>query len=285
MDHIAARRQAQNGQAGRDHVVAKLVGAALDARPPWDAHTLPEKALSDIAALDARELATWQNLLRVTSHEILNSLAPVSSLARTAKSLADDFSQSHKLTKPEQIDVGDICDALETLVRRSEGLTGFVQSYRQLTRMPPPKMVQVKLSKYLKRLEALFKPEWARKKIKLTIQDDPENIILLADEGMLDQAMINLLRNAADALEGVEKAEVWINAFYDNQQRVVLEVCDNGPGIAEDMRDKIFMPFFTTKKQGSGVGLTLVRYILLSHGGVVACRTRKGGGAVFSMIF
>lgn len=235
--------------------------------------------------LDARELATWQNLLRVTSHEILNSLAPVSSLARTAKSLADDFGQSHKLTKPEQIDMGDIRDALETLVRRSEGLTGFVQSYRQLTRMPPPKMVQVKLSNYLKRLEALFKPEWARKKIKLTIQQDPVNIILLADEGMLDQAMINLLRNAADALEGVKKAEVWINAFYDNQQRVVLEVCDNGPGIEKDMKDKIFVPFFTTKKQGSGVGLTLVRYIILSHGASISFAPRKGGGSVFRIVF
>lgn len=235
--------------------------------------------------LDATELATWQNLLRVTSHEILNSLTPVSSLARTAKSLVDDLKANRKLTKPMQGELQDIGDALETLVRRSEGLTGFVQSYRQLTRLPPPKMTRIKLGGYLKRLEALIRPDWDKQNIRLTILQKPSNIILVADEDMLDQALINLLRNAADALKGRKGAQVWIRAFYDGQQRVVLEIADNGPGIEDDMMDKIFVPFFTTKKQGSGVGLTLVRYIALSHGASITHSPRPGGGAIFRMVF
>jgi len=235
--------------------------------------------------LDATELATWQNLLRVTSHEILNSLTPVSSLARTAKSLVEDFDESHRLGKSEKAELADIHDALDTLVKRSEGLTGFVQNYRQLTRMPPPKMQKIKLASYLSRLEALLKTDWARSNIKLTISIEPENLTLVADEGMLDQALINLLRNASDALKKTKGAEVKIRAFLDSQQRVVLEVSDNGPGIEKDLVDKIFVPFFTTKKEGSGVGLTLVRYIILSHGGAISYSTGLKGGSVFRIVF
>jgi len=235
--------------------------------------------------LDATELATWQNLLRVTSHEILNSLTPVSSLARTAQGLVDDFNKTQKLGKEEQTDLKDIRDALDTLVRRSEGLTGFVQSYRQLTRMPPPKMKKIKLSAYFSRLESLLRPDWEKKKIKLSILIEPSGLTLVADEGMLDQAMINLLRNASDALTGIKKAEVKIRAFLDSKQRIVLEVEDNGPGIEKDLADKIFVPFFTTKKKGSGVGLTLVRYIVLSHGGAITYRPGEKGGSIFRIVF
>ena len=253
--------------------------------------TLAEKSLKRIALqniqlqLDATELATWQNLLRVTSHEILNSLTPVSSLARTAKSLVDDFDKSHKLGKAEKVELKDIRDALDTLVKRSEGLTGFVQSYRQLTRMPPHKMQKIKLSGYLSRLKSLLKPEWEKKKIKLTLSIEPSSLILMADESMLDQALINVLRNAADALKGVKKAEVKIRAFLDSKQKVALEIADNGPGIDKNLADKIFVPFFTTKKEGSGVGLTLVRYIVRSHGGAITYRPGETGGSVFRFVF
>jgi C4-dicarboxylate-specific signal transduction histidine kinase len=151
--------------------------------------------------------------------------------------------------------------------------------------MPLPKMQKIKLPDYLSRLESLLKPEWDKKKIRLTLSIEPSNLILVADESMLDQALINLLRNAADALKGVKKAEVKIRAFLDSKQRVVLEVTDNGPGVDKDLADKIFMPFFTTKKEGSGVGLTLVRYIVLSHGGAITYRPGKTGGSVFRIVF
>jgi two-component system nitrogen regulation sensor histidine kinase NtrY len=235
--------------------------------------------------LDATELATWQNLLRVTSHEILNSLTPVSSLARTAKSLTNDFQTEHELSGSMQSDLQDVDMALETLVRRSEGLTRFVQDYRQLTRIPPPKLSKITLSVYLTHLQSLLKADWDEQKIRLHIALKPSNISVLADEGLLDQALINLLKNAADALSDTPNPQVWISAFHDGKQRTVLEIADNGPGIDTDMQDKMFVPFFTTKKQGSGVGLTLVRYIVLSHHAAITYRTREGGGAIFRIVF
>ncbi|MHA1544074.1 MAG: sensor histidine kinase, partial [Alphaproteobacteria bacterium] len=235
--------------------------------------------------LDATELATWQNLLRVTSHEILNSLSPVSSLAKTTQGLVSDFKNNHPVKKDEKEELDDISDALETLVRRSEGLVGFVQSYRQLTRMPPPKMKKIPLQKYFHRLESLIKADWEKRKIKLDIEVSPKNLAVSADEGMLDQALINLLQNAADALKGKNKPVVKIRAYFNQRNQIIIEVEDNGPGIEKDQRDQIFVPFFTTKRQGSGVGLTLVRYILLSHGGAASYLPAPGGGSIFRLAF
>jgi len=235
--------------------------------------------------LDATELATWQNLLRVTSHEILNSLSPVSSLAKTAQGLVIDFENDHPLKAGEKESLQDIRDALDTLVRRSEGLTGFVQSYRQLTRMPPPKLERIDLGKYLKRLESLVQSDYEKKKIRLDISVTPKNLSVQADEGMLDQAMINLLKNAADALEKVKDPKVKISSYFNTRNQVVIEVADNGPGITPEKRDQIFVPFFTTKRQGSGVGLTLVRYVMLSHGGTATYHPNKKKGSIFRLSF
>lgn len=235
--------------------------------------------------LDATELATWQNLLRVTSHEILNSLSPVSSLAKTTQGLVNDFKNNHTVKLEEKEELDDISDALETLVRRSEGLVGFVQSYRQLTRMPPPKMKKIPLEKYFHRLESLIKADWEKRKIKLDIEVSPKNLAVSADEGMLDQALINLLQNAADALQETKKPAVTIRAYFSNRNQIIIEVEDNGPGIEKDKRDQIFVPFFTTKRHGSGVGLTLVRYILLSHGGSASYLPASKKGSIFRLAF
>jgi len=235
--------------------------------------------------LDATELATWQNLLRVTSHEILNSLSPVSSLAKTTQGLVSDFEKNHKIKPEQKEELDDISDALETLVRRSEGLTSFVQSYRQMTRMPPPKMTKILLTEYFHRLESLIRADWNKRKITLDIDISSKNLTVMADEGMLDQALINLLKNAADALEETKNPAVIIRAYFNNRNQIIIEVEDNGPGIEKDKRDQIFVPFFTTKRQGSGVGLTLVRYILLSHGGSASYLPAQGGGSIFRLAF
>ena len=235
--------------------------------------------------LDATELATWQNLLRVTSHEILNSLAPVSSCAQTAESLVGDI-LGKDIDDPQiRGDLEDIRDAVETMARRSEGLSRFVQSYRQLTRMPPPKTRKITVGEYFQRLESLLKNELAQKKIAVNFSRHPASLALLADEDMLDQAMINLVRNAADAVKDSGDGKIDIRAYVDGRQRVILEVSDNGPGIEPEAAKNIFVPFFTTKKQGSGVGLTLVRYIMLTHGGTALYSPGPDGGSVFRLVF
>jgi two-component system nitrogen regulation sensor histidine kinase NtrY len=234
--------------------------------------------------LDATELATWQNLLRVTSHEILNSLAPVSSCAQTAESLVADVLAHDIGESGVRSDLEDIRDAVETMARRSEGLMRFVRSYRQLTRMPPPKLEKIGVGDFFARLESLLKIELAQKQIGMSCDSQPANLSLLADKDMLDQAMINLVRNAADAVLDIDDGAICIRAFVDSKQRVILEVADNGSGIDPVTAKSIFVPFFTTKGQGSGVGLALVRYIMLSHGGTAVYAPGPESGSVFRLV-
>jgi nitrogen fixation/metabolism regulation signal transduction histidine kinase len=235
--------------------------------------------------IDATELATWQNLLRVTSHEILNSLAPVSSCAQTARTLADD-ALGCDITDPHlREDLEDIRESLDTVMRRSEGLTRFIQSYRQLSRLPPPKRKPIHLRDYFDRLQSLVGGDLERKNIALRFEHDPPSLVAVADEDMLDQALINLVRNAANALEGKENGRVDVVGYTDAKQRTVLEVRDNGPGVPDDLAERIFTPFFTTRSEGSGVGLALVRYIMLSHGGKAICERNESGGATFRLVF
>ena len=235
--------------------------------------------------LDATELATWQNLLRVTSHEILNSLAPVSSCAQTAESLVEDV-LARKFDDPAvRGELEDIRDAIETITRRSEGLMRFVRSYRQLTRMPPPKTQKLAIDQYFQRLESLLASELNESNIAVQFNFYPSSLSVLADEDLLDQAMINLVRNAAEAVDNTQEARIDIRAYIDNKQRVILEVEDNGPGIDPATAKNIFVPFFTTRQQGSGVGLSLVRYIMLTHGGTAHYSPGAVQGSVFRLIF
>jgi two-component system nitrogen regulation sensor histidine kinase NtrY len=235
--------------------------------------------------LDATELATWQNLLRVTSHEILNSLAPVSSCAQTAESLIGEVLASEIDNAEIRSDLEDIRDAIDTMARRSEGLMRFVRSYRQLTRMPPPKTQSIALGDYFHRLESLLINELTRSDISVSFNAQPSGLTVLADEDMLDQAMINLVRNAADAVSDSTQGQIDVRAYIDSKQRVILEVEDNGTGIDPDTAKKLFVPFFTTKQQGSGVGLALVRYIMLTHGGTALYAPADDTGSIFKLVF
>ena len=235
--------------------------------------------------IDATELATWQNLLRVTSHEILNSLAPVSSCAQTAKALVDDVIENDIDDTTLAEDLHDIQESLDTVLRRSEGLTRFIKSYRQLSRMPPPDKKKIGLSDYFQHINALVRDELARKNVHIDFQCRPPRQTVMADKDMLDQVLINLIRNASDALAETGGADIMISANIDDKQRVVIEVNDNGPGIPAGQEEKIFMPFFTTKSQGSGIGLALVRYIMLSHGGTAVYEPNEQQGSSFRLIF
>ncbi len=235
--------------------------------------------------LDATELATWQNLLKVTSHEILNSLAPVSSCAQMAKTMVNDIVDQKSLTGELREEMNDVYQTLDTLLRRSEGLTRFIQSYRQLSRLPQPKKVKIEITDYFNHLQSLVQSELRRKKIELVFHYYPKGLFVLADEDMLDQVLINLIRNATDALCNIENAMIKITAYIDNKQRKVIEVEDNGSGVPDEQIEKIFLPFYSTKPEGSGIGLSLTRYIMLSHGGSVVYHQCDNGGAKFSLVF
>ncbi len=246
-------------------------------------------SLQDIQReLDDTELSAWQDMVRVLSHEIGNSITPIASLARTADDMVVELRDKvEQRADPDAIAelIGDIHDAVDTITRRSEGLMSFVKSYRQLTRLPPPQRQQISLRDYFARLERLLAAEWSDRGVSLHMTTPAEGLTIAADEGLLDQAIINVVRNAADAARASDEPQVWVEARLSDRGRPLIEIADNGAGLDEELAEKIFLPFFTTKADGSGIGLSLARQVMLMHHGAISARPRAGGGALFQLTF
>ena len=235
--------------------------------------------------MSAQEMAAWQTVIRVMAHEVMNSLTPVSSLSATARDLVRDVLRQLPADDPRTVTLTDACDALETVARRSEGLLHFVQNHRRLTR-PLVAQVQVApMQRVFARIQRLLATDLAARGIRITTSVEPETLEVAADAELLDQALINLVRNGVEALRDVAAGHITLSAHRNASGRLVIAVADNGPGIAPDQRDRIFVPFFTTKRQGSGVGLTLVRQIATAHGATVEVSQTPGGGATVSLRF
>ena len=234
--------------------------------------------------LSAKELMAWQTVIRVMAHEVMNSLTPISSLAVTARDNLTDALGQIAPGDPARSELEDAAEALETLSRRSEGLLHFVQNHRRLTRRLAAQPQIMPVRRIFTRLQRLLDEELKQRDIAITVSVAPETLEVTADPDLLDQALINLLRNAIEALRDTQDATITLSAI-DQGGRVVITVADNGPGIPADQRDKVFVPFYTTKRQGSGVGLTLVRQIAAVHDAGLAITETPGGGASIRLTF
>lgn len=243
-------------------------------------------SLQDIQSeLDVAQLKAWQDLVRVLTHEIMNSITPVSSLAKTSTDLVDDAIKKIE-GQPELVEeLTDVRDAVDTVARRSDSLMHFVQSYRRLTRLPPPEKEQLNIKKTFADVIKLASVDWHEKKIEIEHDVSTDGLEIFADREMLEQMLINLMKNAEQALEGTDDAKVKLAAKLSKRGRIVMEVADNGPGISDDLAAKIFVPFYTTKRDGSGVGLALTRQVMIAHGGSVSVSKTNGGGATFILTF
>ncbi len=243
-------------------------------------------SLQDIQSeLDVAQLKAWQDLVRVLTHEIMNSITPVSSLAKTAADLVEDAINRAEGQAELVEDLTDVRGAVDTVARRSDSLMHFVQSYRSLTRLPPPEKEQLVIKKKFEEIVRIATVGWDRKKITINVDVSTDNLEMLADNEMLEQMLINLLKNAEQALTDVKDARVTLSAKLNKRGRIVIEVSDNGPGISKELAEKIFVPFYTTKRDGSGVGLALTRQVMIAHGGSVSLAETKGGGATFILTF
>jgi len=220
--------------------------------------------------LSARESSAWRNLIRVLTHEIMNTLTPVTSLAQTTVEMLDD---------PDS--AADIREAIETIGRRSEGLIRFVSRYRELLHVPDPKTEDVSVLELLRNVEILLQP--SMEGIEISIAVVPESLEIFADRQLIDQVLINLVKNAGDALAGTAEPRIAL-AGKLNLGRVIISVADNGPGIHEDDIDQVFIPFFTTKREGSGIGLSLSRQIMTAHKGDIALDSGPQG-TTFRLVF
>ncbi len=235
--------------------------------------------------LDGVQLQAWQDLVRVLTHEIMNSVTPVASLAKTAADLVDDAIR--KLQGYPQVaeELADVKSAVETVARRSDGLMQFVESYQRLTRLPAPDKRLLPVADLFARVAQLVATEWEQNAIELTLQVQPQSLELDADADMMEQVLLNLLKNSEQALAGQQAAHVALTARLNRHGHVSIEVSDNGPGIPADIARRIFVPFFTTKREGSGVGLALTRQVMLAHGGSVVLGSSDSGGAKFTLTF
>ena len=229
--------------------------------------------------LDAVELKAWQDMVHVLTHEMMNSLTPISSLSESLESLLRRGGVS---ASPAMAD--EVAGALEAIKRRSLGLMGFVDRYRTVAELPAPKRQEVSMERLLSGIDRLLGPVLREKGVEYRTSITPADLAIDADPQLLEQAMINLLRNAADAVVGVEQPRIDVTCELRDGQ-VVLAVADNGMGVPEDRRDQIFVPFFTTKAGGSGIGLNLARHIALGHGGQLELRANSPRGAVFVLTF
>jgi two-component system nitrogen regulation sensor histidine kinase NtrY len=235
--------------------------------------------------MSAQEIAAWQTVIRVMAHEVMNSLTPVSSLAATARDLVREVLEKLPANDSDSVALADAGEALEIVARRSEGLLHFVQSHRRLTKRLVTQIEIVPVQRIFARLQRLLANDLAARDIHLTTSVEPATLELAVDADLLDQALINLLRNAIDALQDAPTGQIGLRARRDSDGRVAVSVVDNGPGIAPDQREKVFVPFFTTKRQGSGVGLTLVRQIATVHGATVSVKETDGGGTTVAIRF
>jgi signal transduction histidine kinase len=230
--------------------------------------------------LEAEALHAWRQLVHVLTHEIMNSLTPVASLSRTAYDLLDELRPS----LPADV-AGDLATALDAISRRARGLEQFVSSYRNLSNVPAAKPETVALEQVFARLDSLLAPSWQARHGKLQFVIEPTSIQILIDTDQLEQALINLLKNAYDATQTLAQAEVVVSAKLARGGRLRIEVSDNGCGVPDNLIAHIFTPFFTTKMNGGGIGLAMVRQLVHGNGGTVRYAKSVGGGARFILTF
>lgn len=216
----------------------------------------------------------WQKLIRVLTHEIMNSLTPVASLSSTAQDMLND------LQLPQQ-NAADLALALDAISRRAHGLVNFVGSYRSLANVPVAQLERVQLQALLARISSLVSSMWQARGGEVQFSVEPANLEAMLDPAQLEQALINLIKNAFEATAAVQPAIVSIRAQLSRGARLRIEVSDNGPGVPKDLIAHIFTPFFSTREHGSGIGLALVRQLVQGNGGTVRYADSVGSGARF----
>ena len=234
--------------------------------------------------LEEEEIEAWQKLIRVLSHEIMNSVTPVKSLTKT---LIDMFEKDNGVKTAQEVDdatISNCLDGLHAIENRSKGLLNFVQSYRKLTRLPKPILKTVRVADLFDNILHLMEAEFSENRIPIEINIEPADLEISCDERLISQVLINLLGNSVQALEGRVDAKISMSARSDDTD-VILLVKDNGPGIPGEIIDKIFIPFYSTKEKGSGVGLSLSKQIMRLHNGSLSVHSEPDTETVFILRF
>ncbi|MBY0534319.1 MAG: HAMP domain-containing histidine kinase [Chitinophagaceae bacterium] len=230
-------------------------------------------------ALDETESKAWQKLLSVMTHEIMNSVAPISSLAGTLQNRLQQSESELDESSREDLELG-----ISTIKKRSDGLLKFTETYRSLNKITKADVSKVFVHELFDNIQRLMHPTLLQKNIELEIILKDPLLTIEVDINLIEQVLINLLTNAIDAVKERAGAKIVLQAQQENK-KVQLKVIDNGAGIPAEIADKIFIPFFSTKKSGSGIGLSLCKQIMLIHRGTIQVNSKEGEGTVFTLVF
>jgi len=243
-------------------------------------------SIQDIKSeLDEKEIESWMKLIRVLMHEIMNSITPITSLS---ESLFNIYSSEGDPVIPEKITIKTIdttLQGLNAIKEQGKGLMSFVESYRKLTRVPEPEKKLFKIADLMNRVQVLYSSLDKSDKISLSFSLKEPELEIFADQNLISQVMINLVKNALEANENNPKGKILITAGYNSDNRPEICVVDNGPGIPEENLDEIFVPFFTTRQNGSGIGLSISKQIMRIHGGNLKVRSVPDKETLFCLSF
>lgn len=240
------------------------------------------------SVLEEQETEAWQKLISVLTHEIMNSITPIASLSSTIDMMIKSLNQAKANDSSATLDeetVGEIQQGLQTIHKRSTGLMHFVNTYRNLTRIPKPNFKIITVKSLFDSITPLMDEEIKQASISFSADVDPLNMNFSGDEELLEQVIINLLKNAIHALDGRPDPQISMKGYLNKRGRVTIQVTDNGEGILPEVLDKIFIPFFTTKPKGSGIGLSLSRQIMRLHGGSITAHSQPDQGTTFTLTF
>jgi len=231
--------------------------------------------------LEEKEIEAWQKLIRVLTHEIMNSITPISSLASTVNHMLKD-SNEEKSNSVESLN--DIREAVSTIQKRSEGLVNFVNKYRDISKIPKPNFQPVKVSELFYRIRLLAETLLNDRKINLNVSVNPDNLEIIADPDLIEQVILNLINNSIHALNVTENPVIKLSAEINDRSKAVIKLTDNGPGIPEELLDKIFIPFYSTKKEGSGIGLSISQSIIRAHNGSIWVQSKPTEETTFTIV-
>ena len=235
------------------------------------------------ATMEEVESGAWKGLLNVMTHEIMNSIVPVSSLSDTLRRKIHALKEtSSPLSEP---DVEDMEFALDTIHRRSDGLLRFAETYRSLSQKIVPDMKFYNLYELLNAIHSLMNPSLQQKGIGFTLKTDNPDVTAYMDRDLIEQVIINFVTNATYAVKEKENPEIHLFSGCDNEGHPYITVADNGCGISDTIRDKIFIPFFSSKKNGNGIGLSISREIVKLHNGKLHVQSQEGAGSAFTVLF
>lgn len=234
--------------------------------------------------IEKNEAEAWQKLIRILTHEIMNSVSPITLTSSGLLQMMERDGHPHTLAEIDDAVLSNVVTGLQAIRKRSKGLASFVENYNAINHLPQPVMTLIPVHELFVHIEMLMKEDFQRNNVVFESRVAPASLVLHADERLIGQILINLLRNALQAMDQVPEKHIRLSAFQMDEQ-VRISITDNGKGIPPELLDSVFVPFYTTRNEGTGIGLSLSREIMKLHGGGIRVHSEPGRETTFTLIF